>query len=150
MAIKFPKFDENINPQIWEGASLVPQLAKNLPAMQETVDWFLGREDPVEEGIGYPLQDSWASLVAQTGKYLPAMPETWVWFLGWEDPLEEGMATHSSILPGESLWTEELVGYSPWDHKEMDGQDWATKHSTDLRILNSKQDKADSKQTGTS
>ena len=21
---------------------------------------------------------------------------------GWEDPLEEGMATHSSILPGES------------------------------------------------
>ena len=60
------------------------------------------------------------------------------------------MATHSSILPGESLWTEELVGYSPWDHKEMDGHDWATKHSTDLRILNSKQDKADSKQTGTS
>ena len=27
--------------------------------------------------------------------------------LGSEYPLEEGMATHSSILPGESLWTEE-------------------------------------------
>ena len=27
--------------------------------------------------------------------------------LGWEDPLEEGTATHSSILPGESPWTEE-------------------------------------------
>ena len=27
--------------------------------------------------------------------------------LGWEDALEEGMATHSSILPGESPWTEE-------------------------------------------
>ena len=30
------------------------------------------------EGIGYPLQYSWASLVAQTAKNLPAMQETWV------------------------------------------------------------------------
>ena len=30
------------------------------------------------EGIGYPLQDSWASLVAQAVKYLLAMWETWV------------------------------------------------------------------------
>ena len=50
------------------------------------------------EGIGYPLQYSWASLVAQTVKNPPTMQETWVWSLGWEDPLEEGMATHSSIL----------------------------------------------------
>ena len=27
--------------------------------------------------------------------------------LDWEDPLEEEMATHSSILAWESLWTEE-------------------------------------------
>ena len=50
------------------------------------------------EGIGYPLQYSWASLVAQLVKNLPAMHETWVRSLNWEDPLEEGMATHSSIL----------------------------------------------------
>ena len=50
------------------------------------------------EGIGYPLQYSWASLVAQTVRNLPAMQETWVRSLGWEDPLEKGMATHSSIL----------------------------------------------------
>ena len=50
------------------------------------------------EGIGYPLQYSWASLVAQLVKKLPAMQETWFPSLGWEDPLEEGMATHSSIL----------------------------------------------------
>ena len=50
------------------------------------------------EGIGYPLQYSWASLVAQTVKNLPAMQETWVQSLGWKDPLEEGMATYSSIL----------------------------------------------------
>ena len=30
------------------------------------------------EGIGYPLQYSWASLVAQTVRNLPAMRETWV------------------------------------------------------------------------
>ena len=51
------------------------------------------------EGIGYPLQYSWASLMAQTVKNLPAMWETWVQSLGWEDPLEEGMTTHSSFLP---------------------------------------------------
>ena len=39
------------------------------------------------EGIGYPLQYSWASLVAQLVKNLPAMWETWVRNLGWEDPL---------------------------------------------------------------
>ena len=27
--------------------------------------------------------------------------------LGWEGPLEKEMATHSSILAWESLWTEE-------------------------------------------
>ena len=50
------------------------------------------------EGIGYPLQCSWASLVAQLVKNSPAMRETWVRLLGWEDPLEKGKATHSSIL----------------------------------------------------
>ena len=59
----------------------------------------LGRS--AREGIGYPLQYSWASLVAQLVKSSPAMGETWVRSLGWEDPLEKGKATHSSIL----AWT---------------------------------------------
>ena len=42
------------------------------------------------EGIGYPLQCSWASLVAQLVKNLPAMQETWVRFLGQEDSPGEG------------------------------------------------------------
>ena len=50
------------------------------------------------EGIGSPLQYSWASLVAQLVKNQPAMWETWIRSLGWEDPLEKGKATHSSIL----------------------------------------------------
>ena len=38
------------------------------------------------------------------------MPETWVQSLGREDPLEEEMATHSSVLVWEILWTEEPGG----------------------------------------
>ena len=43
-----------------------------------------------------------ASLVPQLVKNLPEMRETWVKSLGWKAPLENGMATHSSILAGES------------------------------------------------
>ena len=88
---------------IW--ASLVAQLAKNLPAVQETPVQFLGQEDSPGEGIGYPLQYSWASLVGELVKNLPAMQETWVRSLGWEDPLEKGTATHSSILAWRITWT---------------------------------------------
>jgi len=39
--------------------TLIAQLAKNLPAMQETPVQFLGQKDPLgKEGIGYPLQKS--------------------------------------------------------------------------------------------
>ena len=57
------------------------------------------------EGIGYPLQYSWASFVAQLVKNLPSVWETWLWSLGWEDPLEKGKATHSSILAWRIPWT---------------------------------------------
>ena len=42
------------------------------------------------EGIGYPLQYSWASQAAQTAKNLSAMQETLVQFLSWEDLLVKG------------------------------------------------------------
>ena len=57
------------------------------------------------EGIGYPLQHSWAFLVAKLLKKLPAMWETWVQSLGWKDPLEKKKATHSSILAWRIPWT---------------------------------------------
>ena len=52
--------------------------------------WIPGSGRSAGEGIGYPLQCSWASLVAQLVKNLPAMQETPVGFLGQEDPLEKG------------------------------------------------------------
>ena len=61
-------------------------------------DLIPGSGRSVGEGIGYPLQYSWASLVAQLVKNLPAMRETWFRSLGWENPLEKGKATHFSIL----------------------------------------------------
>ena len=39
---------------------------------------FPGLGRSAGEGIGYPLQDSWASLVAQLAKNPPAMWETWL------------------------------------------------------------------------
>ena len=46
-------------------------------------------------------------MAQQVKKILPATQEMWVWSLGREDPLEKEMATHSSILAWEILWTEE-------------------------------------------
>ena len=81
---------------IW--ASLIAQLVKNLPAMQETLVQFLSREICWRRDRLHTLQDSWASFVAQLVKNLPAMWETWVRSLGWGDPLEKGKAINSSIL----------------------------------------------------
>ena len=95
------------------GASWVAQLVKNLPAIQETLVWFLGQEVPPGEGIGYLLQYSWVFLEAQTVKHPPEIWEIWVWSLCWEDPME-GLATHYSIL----AWR------NPMDR----GAWWATDH----------------------
>ena len=98
-------------------ASLVAQLVKNPPAMQETWVLSLGWEDPLEKerlrtlvfwpGEFHGLYSPWRSqsqtrlsdfhfhfaliwLIAQLVKNLPAILETPVQFLGWEDLLEKG------------------------------------------------------------
>ena len=61
--------------------------------------------------------------MVQRVKNPPAVQETQemrVRSLGREGALEEGMATHSSILPGESHGQRSLVGYSPKSRKESD------------------------------
>ena len=67
------------------------------------------------EGIGYPLQYSWACFMVQLVKNPPVMRETWVWSLGWEDPLEK------EKLPTPVFWLGEFHGlYSQRGHKESD------------------------------
>ena len=79
-------------------ASLLAQLVKNPPAIQETLVRFLRGEDLLEKGWATHSQYSWDSLVAQLVKNLPAMQETQVRSLGWDDPLQKGKAAHFSIL----------------------------------------------------
>ena len=82
--------------------------------------WIPGLGRSAGEGIGYPLQYSWASLVAQLVKNLPVIREIWVQSLGWEDPLEKGKATHSSILAWRILWTVQSLELQTVRHN------WAT------------------------
>ena len=71
------------------------------------------------EGIGYPLQYSWASLVAHLVKNPPAMQETCVRSLSWEDSPAE--------LKGYSLQysgLEKSMDYTSWSRKESDMTEW--------------------------
>ena len=54
------------------------------------------------------------------------MQETQVQSLGQEDPQEKGMATHCSILAGESHEQRSMGGYSPWGCKESDTSEQQT------------------------
>ena len=69
------------------------------------------------EGIGYPLQYSWASLMTQLVKNPPAVWEIWVQSLGWEDPLEKGKATHSRILARRIPWIVQSLGLQRVGHE---------------------------------
>ena len=84
-----------------------------------------GSESSSGEGIGYPLQYSWASLVAQIVKNLPAMQEAWVQSLGWEDALKKGTATHPSILAWRIPWREEPGELQSMGLQRV-GYNWAT------------------------
>ena len=67
------------------------------------------------EGIGYPLQYSWASLVAQLVKDLPTMRRpgfnSWVGKISWR--------RERLLIP--VFWPRKFHRlYSPWGHKESD------------------------------
>ena len=77
------------------------------------------------EGVGCPLQYSWALLVAQLVKNLPAMWETWVWKI-WR----------RERLPTPVFWPREFHGlYSPWSHKELDTTEQISLHFTLCLLL---------------
>ena len=66
----------HIHVSILPQGSLVAQLVKKPPAMQDNPVWISGWQRSAGEGIGYPLQYSWVSLVAKLVKNPPAMQET--------------------------------------------------------------------------
>ena len=99
---------------IW--ASLVGQLVKNPPAMQETPVLFLGWEDPWGNDrlptpvfMDFPCGSAGKESACKVGN-LASIP-------GLGRSLEKGKVkvTHSIIWPGEFLGL-----YSPWGCKESD------------------------------
>ena len=68
------------------------------------------------EGIGYPLQFSWASLVVQMVKNLSAVQETWVGKIPWR----RAWLPIPVFLPGKFHEQGNLMGCSPWGCKESD------------------------------
>ena len=81
----------------FSGASLVAQLVKNLPAMQDTLVLFLSWEDPLKKDrlpttvfLGFP-SGSAGKESACNAKDLGLIP-------GLGRSLEKGKATHSGIL----------------------------------------------------
>ena len=85
-------------------ASLIAQLVKKPPAMQETPVRFVGGEDPLEKDrlptpvfLGFPCGSAGNKSACKEGDL--------DLILGWEDPLEKGKATHSSILVLRITWT---------------------------------------------
>ena len=82
---------DSLPTELW--ASLVAQIVKHLPAMQETQVQSLGLEDPLEKGqgthssiLGFPCGSAGNESTCNERD------------LVWEDPLEKGKAAHSSIL----------------------------------------------------
>ena len=100
------------------------EVAHSCPTLSNPMDWSppgssvhgIFQERVLEwgpiafSGVSVYIKLIWVSIVAQMVKNLLAMQETQVRSLGWEDPLEKGMATHSSVLAWETLWTEEPGG----------------------------------------
>ena len=95
--------------------SLIAQLVKNPPAMQETPVRFLGQKDPLKKGkvthssiLALPLWLSWWRICLQWGR-LGFYP--WVGKNPWK----------SERLPTPVFWPRGFLGlYSPWGHEELD------------------------------
>ena len=75
--------------------TLIAQLVKNPPAMQETP----GSGRSAEEGIGYTLQYSWASLVAQMVNNPPVMQD-----IPEFNPWAGNIAWNREQLPNPVFW----------------------------------------------
>ena len=88
--------------------------------MKEILVQYLGQENPPVEGIGYPLQYSWASLLAQMVKNplqcgRPGF-NPWVGKIPWR----RAWKPIPVFFPGKSHGHRSLAAYSPRGHKELD------------------------------
>ena len=113
-----------------EWASLVAQLVKNPPAMQETPVGFLAQGSPLEKGwtpvfLGFPGGSDNIESTCNTGE-LGLVPGLGISLGGAWQPTPV-------FLPGESPWTEEPGGLQSTGLQRV-RHDWATKHSTHIAV----------------
>ena len=98
-------------PEYWSGSFTGRSVGKESTCNAGDPSLIPGSGRSAEEGIGYPLQYSWASLVAQLVKNPSAMWETWVGKILWR----------RERLPTPVFWPGEFYGlYSPSGGKESD------------------------------
>ena len=110
--------------------TLVVQMVKNLPAVQETWAQSLDWEDPLERGMAthcniLARRIPWTEKSGDYSPWGPIMQETQVWSLSWEDSLEKEMTTHSSILTWRIPGTDEPGGLQSMG-SQRGGHDWAS------------------------
>ena len=120
-------FQEQIGPAYYlgslpgfPGSSVGKESARNVrdPSL------IPGSGRSTREGIGYPLQYSWASLVTQLVENLPAGPGS-IPRLG-RSPGE------GKDYPLQCSGLENSMDYSPWGRKESDTTEWLSLHFTSL------------------
>ena len=102
-------------PEYWSGSFTGRSVGKESACNAGDPSLIPGSGRSAEEGIGYPLQYSWASLVAQWVQNSPAMRrpglDHWVGKIHWR----------REQLPTPVFWPGEFHGlYSPWGCKESD------------------------------
>ena len=125
-------------------SSLVAQIVKNLPAMQETWVRSLGQEDPLEKGmatqssilawrIPWTEDSPWGCKVSDMTEWLTLTFQnrsrinfffTILTLVGWHHRLR---MFEQAPGDGEGQWS--LVCCSPWGHKESDTTGWLNNKS---------------------
>ena len=104
-----------------ERASLVAQLVKNLPAMQETWVWFLGQEDPLEKEM--------AICSSTLAWKIPWMEEPGrLQSMGLQRVRHDWATSLSSILAWRIPWTEEPGGLQSIGSQESGRTERASTH----------------------
>ena len=117
-------------------ASLIAELVKNPPAMQETLVWFLGWEDPLEKRDRLPTPIFLGFPCGSAGKESAHQSRGWRFdpWLG-EDPLGMKWQPNPVFLPGKSCGQRSLVGCSPWGCKASDVTKWLSTAQRGVRVL---------------
>ena len=110
----YRKYEHLFFPLAKHGASLIAQFGKESAFNAGDPSSIPRSGRSAGEGIGYPLQYSWASLVALLVNNPLAIRETWV------DPSVGKIPWRRERLPTPVFWPREFHElYIPWGCKEL-------------------------------